>query len=213
MEQIEKWTTFEEWKQDVTRRIAAATRKIGLETCQQMYVMSFLCDFTTWTDAHIQTFISHEGSLTLGDVPRLFDLPRYRKWDIPWNDAGVEMGADIIFPDIDPTETLPSKEKVTAVGDTMVEPLPSTETLPSKEKVIAVGATISEPLPSKENIAKYPAEATRDEANPDEEKKIIDPGGTDINFDPGGTAEKDLAKAEDGVKTTAAADKIQTRYL
>ena len=71
-----------------------------------MYVMSFLCDFTTWTDAHIQTFISHEGSLTLGDVPRLFDLPRYRKWDIPWNDAGVEMGADIIFPDIDPTENV-----------------------------------------------------------------------------------------------------------
>ena len=97
------------------------------------------------------------------------------------------MGAEIIFPDIDPTEALPSKEKVIAVGDTMVEPLPSTETLPSKEKVIEVGATISEPLPSKpskeniaeiavgapiseplpskENIAKYP-----DEANPEDNK-------------------------------------------
>jgi len=173
----------------------------------------FLCDFTTWTADGIQTFLSHEGFLTLSDIPRFFDLPRYRKWDIPWNNAGVEMGADTIFPDIDPTATLPSKEKVTAVGDTMVEPLPSTETLPSKEKVIAVGATISEPLPSNENIAKYPAEATRDEANPDEEKKIIDPGGTDINFDPGGTAEKDLAKAEDGVKTTAAADKILVKPM
>ena len=42
------------------------------------------------------------------------------------------------------TETLPSKEKVIAVGDTMVEPLPSTETLPSKEKVIAVVAEASD---------------------------------------------------------------------
>ena len=46
------------------------------------------------------------GFLTLSDIPRFFDLPRYRQWDIPWNDAGVEMGADIIFPDTDPTENV-----------------------------------------------------------------------------------------------------------
>ena len=119
---------------------------------QQMYVMIFLCAFTTWTADDIQTFLSHEGFLTLSDIPRFFDLPRYRKWDIPWNDAGVEMGADIIFPDIDPTETLPSKEKVIAVGGTMVGPLPSTETLPSKEKVTAVGDTMVEPLSSTETL-------------------------------------------------------------
>ena len=104
----------------------------------------------------------------------------------------------------EPLPSKPSKENITeiAVGANISEPLPSQ---PSKENVaaIAVGATISGPLPSKEDIAKYP-----DAANPDEEYKIIDPGGTERNFDPGGTAEKDIAKAEDGVKTTAAADKI-----
>jgi hypothetical protein len=69
--------------------------------------MSFLCDFTTWTDAHIQTFISHEGSLTLGDVPRLFDLPKYIARDIPWIDAAVDIAEDLILPDIDPTENVP----------------------------------------------------------------------------------------------------------
>jgi hypothetical protein len=67
-------TTFEEWKQDATRRIAGATRiaggEIGLETCQEMYVMSFLCDFITWTADDIETFLSHEGFLTLSDIPR-----------------------------------------------------------------------------------------------------------------------------------------------
>jgi hypothetical protein len=92
-------TTFEEWKQDATQTIAWATRiaggGIGLETCPELYGTIFLREFTTWTADDIQTFLSHEGFLTTSDIPRLFDLPRYRQWEIPWNDAGVEMGADL----------------------------------------------------------------------------------------------------------------------
>ena len=122
------YKTFEEWHRESMRRIAeedsrgGRPRRIVEEEGQQLYVLWFLRAFTVWDEADIRTFIRQEGLHTRADLPRLLHLTYDKDWSIPWTNETRYTIADHI--------------KQT---ETMVEPLPSTETLPSKEKVIAVG--------------------------------------------------------------------------
>jgi hypothetical protein len=84
---------FVEWKRAVTRKIAAkpAREFSSEEVAQQMYVICFLRDFTTWDDVDIHTLVRYEGLHTMDDIPRLFDFHLTSYWDIPWTQEAAAL--------------------------------------------------------------------------------------------------------------------------
>ena len=137
---------FVEWKRDVTRKIAEQQARVtpateqparakackawGIsseEVAQQMSVICFLRDFTTWDAVDIENLVRHEGLHTMDDIPRLFDFHVTREWDIPWtHEAAALFDLEWEIPWTESTEKEDTTEKQIEKSHHVVHPEDST---------------------------------------------------------------------------------------